>query len=688
MPEVVEEVLGTRVARLTPVLRRLLLAVALSEGLRAAQIAVIGGPFALDDAVDAGLLILDGDRVRASHPLLAAAARSRAGSRERRELHLELARSRRRRGAAGAASGARRRRARRAALRHALRGRRCGCVARCRAGGCLARRACASRSPQPTRPSAATGCFSSRSISRSQATSSALSAFLEGELDSLPAGPHRVRALLLLSEGGANVSNDDGLRYLERALVESGNDPLLRAPVLAKLSSNASAIRVRRLSDAEAWARGGTRRVARRPGGRARGAREPELGAQPARQADRRSVRAFPRRVGHGSLPRRIAGSRRRPASRLARRGRIGRASSSPRCCGSPASAASRSRTPCSAYICASSSCAPGDGLRRTSCSTSGRSRPTTSCSSGRCTSAAGRCSPPAAAFRRRRARGALRRSLALRRRAWSGIDWRRFARSRSLRCWSTILRAPPTRLRAVSEHTRPRARRRAGGVPVRARPGRGAGRARRVRRGRRGHRAARTPRRRAAPSLGARGHSSLRRRASSLRPGRTTSGRPSRSKQAAADFAALGLAFDHARTLLGLGRARRRARKWGAARRTLEQAASRFDELGSPGWADRGAGRARAHRSTQAAADRRADADRAARGGARDPGAVQQGDRAGAVRHRQHRRGAPVARLREARHPLARPARARIRRAPVADSKDSGFPRFRPGEGGRTVEP
>jgi DNA-binding CsgD family transcriptional regulator len=55
----------------------------------------------------------------------------------------------------------------------------------------------------------------------------------------------------------------------------------------------------------------------------------------------------------------------------------------------------------------------------------------------------------------------------------------------------------------------------------------------------------------------------------------------------AAADLAALGLAFEHARTLLGLGRARRRARKWGAARRTLERAASLFDELGSPGWAD-----------------------------------------------------------------------------------------------------
>jgi hypothetical protein len=95
--------------------------------------------------------------------------------------------------------------------------------------------------------------------------------------------------LLLLSEGGANVSNDDGLRYLEEALVESGTDPLLRAPVLAKLSSNSSAIRVRRLSDAEVGC-GGTRRGARRPGDRARRPGQSELGAQPPGQADRRSV--------------------------------------------------------------------------------------------------------------------------------------------------------------------------------------------------------------------------------------------------------------------------------------------------------------------------------------------------------------------------------------------------------------
>jgi DNA-binding NarL/FixJ family response regulator len=55
----------------------------------------------------------------------------------------------------------------------------------------------------------------------------------------------------------------------------------------------------------------------------------------------------------------------------------------------------------------------------------------------------------------------------------------------------------------------------------------------------------------------------------------------------AAGDYLRLGLAFDHARSLLSLGRAQRRFRKWGAARDTLEAAAAAFDALGSPGWAD-----------------------------------------------------------------------------------------------------
>jgi DNA-binding NarL/FixJ family response regulator len=55
----------------------------------------------------------------------------------------------------------------------------------------------------------------------------------------------------------------------------------------------------------------------------------------------------------------------------------------------------------------------------------------------------------------------------------------------------------------------------------------------------------------------------------------------------AAGAYEALGLHFDRARSLLSLGRAQRRQRKWGASRTALEQAADAFDRLGSPGWAE-----------------------------------------------------------------------------------------------------
>jgi DNA-binding CsgD family transcriptional regulator len=56
---------------------------------------------------------------------------------------------------------------------------------------------------------------------------------------------------------------------------------------------------------------------------------------------------------------------------------------------------------------------------------------------------------------------------------------------------------------------------------------------------------------------------------------------------EAADGYERLGLRFDRSRTLLALGRAERRRRRWGAARTALGEAATGFDELGSPGWAE-----------------------------------------------------------------------------------------------------
>ena len=57
---------------------------------------------------------------------------------------------------------------------------------------------------------------------------------------------------------------------------------------------------------------------------------------------------------------------------------------------------------------------------------------------------------------------------------------------------------------------------------------------------------------------------------------------------EASDDFDRLGLRFDAARCLLGLGRARRRSKQWRAAREALEAAAASFTALHATGWAER----------------------------------------------------------------------------------------------------
>jgi hypothetical protein len=91
VPVAVDDMLGTRVGRLAPALRRLLLAIALSADPRADELVAMAGESAVEEAVDAGLLVVDGVRARATHPLLAAVARQRTRPRELREVHLALA---------------------------------------------------------------------------------------------------------------------------------------------------------------------------------------------------------------------------------------------------------------------------------------------------------------------------------------------------------------------------------------------------------------------------------------------------------------------------------------------------------------------------------------------------------------------------------------------------------------------
>jgi DNA-binding NarL/FixJ family response regulator len=252
IPDTIEDVLGLRIARLSAPVARLLLTVAVGSDLRAAELEAIADGD-LGAAVDAGVLLVDGSHVRASHPLLAAAARQRSTAAVRRSVHRELAAVARDGDlrtrhlalaadwpdaelatslAAGAARAASRGRTQDAVelAQHALR---------------LTPFGSAERSERLL----GLAGYLETAGERQRVTD-----LLEPELSALPAGAARVRALLLLSEGGSIATYGDHRPYFARALTESGGDPLLRAWVLATEAINVAAEGVERIRTAESWA--------------------------------------------------------------------------------------------------------------------------------------------------------------------------------------------------------------------------------------------------------------------------------------------------------------------------------------------------------------------------------------------------------------------------------------------------
>ena len=252
VPDSVEDLLGTRVERLPGPVRRLLLVVALSADLRLSQAAAITGPDALDAAVDAGVVLVDGDRVRASHPLHAAVARSRSQPGERRELHLELAR----------VVPDEELRALHLALAAEQPDTELAATVAAAVTSAFARGAPRDAAALAEHALRLTPPDSPERSARLLALAEALvivgetqraTELLTGALESLPAGPQRGRAYMLLV-AGAVTSNEEITRYLELALAESESDPGLRAAALAELAMNAAVIRVERLPQAEQWA--------------------------------------------------------------------------------------------------------------------------------------------------------------------------------------------------------------------------------------------------------------------------------------------------------------------------------------------------------------------------------------------------------------------------------------------------
>jgi DNA-binding NarL/FixJ family response regulator len=248
VPDVVEDLLGSRVDRLPRPVWRLLLAVALSGDLHPSQLAALGDADTVDHAVEAGLLVVQKDHVRAADPLLAAAAKERSSAGERRELHVELARvvadeelrafhlalatddpDEELAATVAAASAAA---AARGAAQEAV---------------VLAEHALRLTADPEERNRRLLALADYLNVAGEQVR---LTELLAPRLESLPPGEARAKACLLLSNGSV-AGNDDVVRYLERALAESARDARLRAIALSELAANDAVARVEGIRHAE-----------------------------------------------------------------------------------------------------------------------------------------------------------------------------------------------------------------------------------------------------------------------------------------------------------------------------------------------------------------------------------------------------------------------------------------------------
>jgi DNA-binding CsgD family transcriptional regulator/tetratricopeptide (TPR) repeat protein len=579
VPDRVEDLLGTRVAGLPPAVRRVLLAVTLSADLRASQLAAVAEQPAIDEAIDRGVVLVDGGRVRPSHPLLAAAARGRSRAAERRRLHLELAgvtsdeevRARHLALAAdgpdeelsatvaAAASSAASRGAVREAVELAEHGLRLTPL------------------DSPERVERLLSLAGYLVLAGSKEDGRRLTELLMPEVELLPPGALRVRAYLALTQGIVE-SNDEIQRYLEQALAESADDTSLRATVLAELAENMCLIGVERIREAERWAQQAVDTIGP--------ATQPLHALSWAFALQGRDVSPLCEGRSSSTIDLRVLFSPERAAGRrLTWRGEV-----------------EESRTVLERLLRIADERGEAYSyalfrlhlfqleLRIGDCLAAGRLLEEWAQSSDPLMwPMYERCQALFAATRglADEAEQWAEKTIAQAERTSARWDWLEARRAVGS---ADLLRNEHARatesLRAVWEHTQREGVAEPGVFPV-------------------------------APDLvealielgeleEARAVSNRLRELAEQQDhpwGRVTARRcsslihlaePSYDEEAAAALAgaaaayeALGLRFDAARSLLSLGRAQRRNRKWGAARASLEQAAAAFDELGSPGWAD-----------------------------------------------------------------------------------------------------
>lgn len=251
VPDVVDDLFAERLLGSPAEARRVLLAVALSGGLRPSEISALADASAVEDAVASGLLVLDDERVRPSHPLLAAAARRHSSARERRLVHRALAQ---------------------VARDEVLRARHLALAART-ADPDLADSVSSAAAAAVARGAMEEAIelaehalrLTPREDPRHPERLLALAEYLEiageparvvellGErVDHLLAGRMRARACLLLGEAAPDHETHQDL--LSHALAESEGEPDLRAIALATRVILSTCDRVARLPEAQAWA--------------------------------------------------------------------------------------------------------------------------------------------------------------------------------------------------------------------------------------------------------------------------------------------------------------------------------------------------------------------------------------------------------------------------------------------------
>jgi DNA-binding CsgD family transcriptional regulator len=252
VPGLSGDLFAERIAALSEPVRRLLLALALAGSLDRRELAALAGPLVVQDAAAADVLAVDGPRVRPAHPLLAAAARNAATAAQRRAVHLDLAAT-----LAGETLCARHRALATDTADDAVAVRAANAAAAAIARGATrdaielaehALRLTPADSPDRAGRLLDLGRYLDVAGEWEQ-----LRELVQPRLADLPAGPVRARALMLLSDTAERSSQIE--RYLDMALAECGGDPGLRAAVLSTKALHTAINQLRGFDQAETWAR-------------------------------------------------------------------------------------------------------------------------------------------------------------------------------------------------------------------------------------------------------------------------------------------------------------------------------------------------------------------------------------------------------------------------------------------------